>query len=81
MKGYEVGSLQLNGLEITADGSKAESRFVAVTSGSVGGYNVNRYVLRLAVFFEKLEGRWMIVRIDRYQPIGNTGEKLPLSHK
>lgn len=78
---YEVGSLQLNGLEITVDGKNAESRFVAVTSGSVGGYSVNRYVLRLAVYFEKEQDGWMIVRIDRFQPIGNTGEKLPLSHK
>lgn len=75
---YQAQSVQLNGVEVRADGDIASAKFVAITSGTIYGHAVNRYAVRLRLEFKKLADQWKIIAIDRYEVLGNAGEKIPL---
>lgn len=49
---YQAQSVQLNGVEVRADGDIASAKFVAITSGTIYGHAVNRYAVRLRLEFK-----------------------------
>jgi hypothetical protein len=75
---YQPSSLALNGLWLESEGDEIVARFVAVTSGSYHGHPVNHYPVRLAVTFRQQGDRWLIHRIQRYEPITNTDSEIDL---
>ncbi|MGL4462770.1 MAG: hypothetical protein ACRC1K_11520, partial [Planctomycetia bacterium] len=77
----QFSSVSLNGRTYTrnADG-EVFSSFVAVVGGGANGVRVDRYPLRLRLIWRHEAGDWKIRAIERFQPVANTGERMPLFH-
>lgn len=82
----EIGRIQLrsigiNGKSIAADEREGTASFVAVVAGSSGSSGVDHYPIRLTLTFEQTSSGWKIVRIQRFEPVVNTDEEIPLGRR
>lgn len=75
---FRPDSLRLNGRTFRSEGAAVVVDFVAVTGGHFRQIQVNRYVIRARATFEKSSLGWQIVRLQRFDPLGNTGREIPL---
>jgi hypothetical protein len=74
-------SIGINGREVTADASAGRASFVAVVAGNAGSYGVDHYPIRLTLSFEQSPDGWQIVRIQRFEPVVNTDQEIPLGRR
>jgi hypothetical protein len=75
---FQPRAVHLSGVEIEADRQTALARFVVVASGRYSEFEVNQYLLRLAVTFQREAGEWRIVRVQRFEPIVATHREIDL---
>lgn len=80
LKAVAIGSLSLNGREISASRDEAIAKFVAVANGSYRGTAVQRYPVRLTLTFSRESDGWKIVKIQRFEPVVNQDHEIPLNH-
>lgn len=71
-------SISINGLAVEADADKATAKFVAMIDGSYPGSSAGRYPVRLKLSFTKGNGQWLLERVQRFEPITNTDQEIPL---
>lgn len=77
---YKAESVSINGRRTEMDGDNVLISFVATTSGSYRGFTVAHYPMRMTVTFRR-EGdspHYRVAAIDRFEPITNTSQKIPL---
>lgn len=75
---FRPDSLSFNGRQFRMVGDAVAVDFVAVTGGQYRQIQVQRYVLRVRATFEESAAGWQIVKIQRFEPLGNNGREVPL---
>lgn len=80
--GIRLSSLRLNGRSIVADkDGTVTANFVAVLSGSRGGYTADYVPIRLRLTFQREPDGYRIVRVQRFEPAFHADREIPLQSR